>query len=52
MHDLWYFDSGCSRRIIKDKNDLLNFQSMEDKYIISDDGNKRDLFLQKLQLMF
>ena len=34
----WYFDSGCSRHITSNKNNLLNLQSIEKSCVTFEDG--------------
>ena len=38
--DDWYFDSGCSRHIIREKSYLSDYQNMPDGYVFFGDERK------------
>ena len=38
--DDWYFDSGCSRHMTREKSYLCDYQNMPDGYVFFGDGKK------------
>ena len=38
--DDWYFDNGCSRHMIGEKNYLSDYQNMSDGHVSFGDGRK------------
>ena len=38
--DDWYFDNGCSRHMIGEKNYLCDYQNMSDGHVSFGDGRK------------